>query len=68
MFLDLIQIRKGVYMLIVFNRFMGIQFDQSELEKAVICGACNDAAVYDQENDRMIADFRTEASEADEKG
>ena len=55
-------------MIIVFNRFMATEFDHSELEKAVRCGACNAAAVYDQENDRMLADYRTDASEADEKG
>ena len=55
-------------MLVVFNRFMGIMFDPEDEAKAIRCAACNAACVVNQETGETIADFRTEESEADERG
>lgn len=55
-------------MLVVFNRFMGIMFDLEDEAKAIRCAACNAACVVDQESGKVLADFRTEESEADERG
>lgn len=55
-------------MLIVFNAYMAIMYDEEQKEEAIRCAANNAARVVNTETDECLADFRTPESEADERG
>lgn len=45
-------------MLIVFNAYMAIMYDEDQKEEAVRCAANNAARVVTTETDECLADFR----------
>ena len=59
---------KGDKMLIVFNAYMAIMYDEDQKEEAIRCAANNAARVVNTETDECLADFRTPESEVDERG